>query len=167
MGVSNISIKNKLTLMFVVVIFAMTMIQTYITEQLLNETYRSIQQYSTTLTNANVSGIEKWVAGRINVVNAARMRLNTQTTQPVTSRKVTTQVGSKLLMLVFRWRTAKALTCRFLKATTLALADWYKKPMATGQTVVTEPYIDVAANDGNHREPFAHQRLLWCHRRRS
>lgn len=73
MGVSNISIKNKLTLMFVVIIFAMTMIQTYVTgKQLLNETYRSIQQYSNTLTDTTVSGIEKWIEGRINVVNAAK-----------------------------------------------------------------------------------------------
>ncbi|MBY7729899.1 methyl-accepting chemotaxis protein [Vibrio bathopelagicus] len=149
MGVSNISIKNKLTLMFVVVIFAMTMIQTYITgKQLLNETYRSIQQYSTTLTNANVSGIEKWVAGRINVVNAAKDAFK-YTDDPTSYFTQSTNAGQ------FQIAYAGLSDGRFLQGVDLPVPqgydprtrDWYKKPMATGQTVVTEPYIDVATND--------------------
>ncbi|MFA0013900.1 methyl-accepting chemotaxis protein [Vibrio lentus] len=149
MGVSNISIKNKLTLMFVVVIFAMTMIQTYITgKQLLNETYRSIQQYSTTLTNANVSGIEKWVAGRINVVNAAKDAFK-YTDDPTSYFTQSTNAGQ------FQIAYAGLSDGRFLQGVDLPVPqgydprtrDWYKKPMATGQTVVTEPYVDVATND--------------------
>ncbi|WP_192890864.1 methyl-accepting chemotaxis protein [Vibrio bathopelagicus] len=149
MGVSNISIKNKLTLMFVVVIFAMTMIQTYITgKQLLNETYRSIQQYSTTLTNANVSGIEKWVTGRINVVNAAKDAFK-YTDDPTSYFTQSTNAGQ------FQIAYAGLSDGRFLQGVDLPVPqgydprtrDWYKKPMATGQTVVTEPYIDVATND--------------------
>ncbi|MCW0471023.1 hypothetical protein OH492_28140 [Vibrio chagasii] len=34
-----------------------------------------LSTYSTTLTEANVSGIEKWIEGRINVVNAAKRRV--------------------------------------------------------------------------------------------
>ncbi|MEZ8722000.1 methyl-accepting chemotaxis protein [Vibrio pomeroyi] len=149
MGFSNISIKNKLTLMFVIVIFAMTMIQTYITgKQLLNETYRSIQQYSTTLTNANVSGIEKWVAGRINVVNAAKDAFK-YTDDPTSYFTQSTNAGQ------FQIAYAGLSDGRFLQGVDLPVPqgydprtrDWYKKPMATGQTVVTEPYIDVATND--------------------
>ncbi|WP_261886123.1 methyl-accepting chemotaxis protein [Vibrio pomeroyi] len=149
MGFSNISIKNKLTLMFVIVIFAMTMIQTYITgKQLLNETYRSIQQYSTTLTNANVSGIEKWVAGRINVVNAAKDAFK-YTDDPTSYFTQSTNAGQ------FQIAYAGLSDGRFLQGVDLPIPqgydprtrDWYKKPMATGQTVVTEPYIDVATND--------------------
>ncbi|WP_017632371.1 MULTISPECIES: methyl-accepting chemotaxis protein [unclassified Vibrio] len=149
MDFGNISIKNKLTLMFVIVIFAMTMIQTYITgKQLLNETYRSIQQYSTTLTNANVSGIEKWVAGRINVVNAAKDAFK-YTDDPTSYFTQSTNAGQ------FQIAYAGLSDGRFLQGVDLPVPqgydprtrDWYKKPMATGQTVVTDPYIDVATND--------------------
>ncbi|KAA8679571.1 methyl-accepting chemotaxis protein [Vibrio gigantis] len=149
MGVSNISIKNKLTLIFVVIIFAMTMIQTYITgKQLLNETYRSIQQYSTTLTNANVAGIEKWIEGRINVVNAAKDAFK-YTDDPRSYFTQSTNAGR------FQIAYAGLSDGQFLQGVDLPVPegydprsrDWYKVPMATGQTVVTEPYIDVATND--------------------
>ncbi|MBE8574798.1 methyl-accepting chemotaxis protein [Vibrio sp. OPT18] len=149
MGVSNISIKNKLTLMFVVIIFAMTMIQTYITgKQLLNETYRSIQQYSTTLTNANVAGIEKWIGGRINVVNAAKDAFK-YTDDPTSYFTQSTNAGR------FQIAYAGLSDGQFLQGVDLPVPegydprtrDWYKVPMAKGQTVVTEPYIDVATND--------------------
>ena len=149
MGVSNISIKNKLTLIFVVIIFAMTMIQTYITgKQLLNETYRSIQQYSTTLTNANVAGIEKWIEGRINVVNAAKDAFK-YTDDPRSYFTQSTNAGR--LQIAY----AGLSDGQFLQGVDLPVPegydprsrDWYKVPMATGQTVVTEPYIDVATND--------------------
>ncbi|MFI3276362.1 MAG: methyl-accepting chemotaxis protein [Vibrio sp.] len=125
------------------------MIQTYITgKQLLNETYRSIQQYSTTLTNANVSGIEKWVAGRINVVNAAKDAFK-YTDDPTSYFTQSTNAGQ------FQIAYAGLSDGRFLQGVDLPVPqgydprtrDWYKKPMATGQTVVTEPYIDVATND--------------------
>ena len=149
MGVSSISIKNKLTLMFVVIIFAMTMIQTYITgKQLLNETYRSIQQYSTTLTNANVAGIEKWIEGRINVVNAAKDAFK-YTDDPSSYFTQSTNAGR------FQIAYAGLSNGQFLQGVDLPVPegydprtrDWYKDPMATGKTVVTEPYIDVATND--------------------
>ncbi|MEZ8860839.1 methyl-accepting chemotaxis protein [Vibrio sp. 10N.247.311.51] len=149
MGVSSISIKNKLTLMFVVIIFAMTMIQTYITgKQLLNETYRSIQQYSTTLTNANVAGIEKWIEGRINVVNAAKDAFK-YTDDPTSYFTQSTNAGR------FQIAYAGLSDGQFLQGVDLPVPegydprtrDWYKVPMATGQTVVSEPYIDVATND--------------------
>ncbi|WP_060981298.1 methyl-accepting chemotaxis protein [Vibrio splendidus] len=149
MGVSSISIKNKLTLMFVVIIFAMTMIQTYITgKQLLNETYRSIQQYSTTLTNANVAGIEKWIEGRINVVNAAKDAFK-YTDDPSSYFTQSTNAGR------FQIAYAGLSNGQFLQGVDLPVPegydprtrDWYKDTMATGKTVVTEPYIDVATND--------------------
>ncbi|MFM2644367.1 methyl-accepting chemotaxis protein [Vibrio chagasii] len=149
MGLSSISIKNKLTLMFVVIIFAMTMIQTYITgKQLLNETYRSIQQYSTTLTEANVSGIEKWIEGRINVVNAAKDAFK-YTDDPKSYFTQSTNAGR------FQIAYAGLSDGRFLQGVDLPVPegydprtrDWYKVPTSTGKTVVTEPYVDVATND--------------------
>ncbi|WP_239916516.1 methyl-accepting chemotaxis protein [Vibrio sp. Isolate22] len=149
MGVKSISIKNKLTLIFVVIIFAMTMIQTYITgKQLLNETYRSIQQYSSTLTDANVAGIEKWIEGRINVVNAAKNAFK-YTDNPSTYFTQSTNAGR------FQIAYAGLSDGRFLQGVDLPVPegydprtrDWYKVPMSTGKTVVTEPYVDVATND--------------------
>lgn len=149
MGVNNISIKNKLTLIFVVIIFAMTMIQTYVTgKQLLNETYRSIQQYSSTLTDANVAGIEKWIEGRINVVNAAKNAFK-YTDNPSTYFTQSTNAGR------FQIAYAGLSDGRFLQGVDLPVPegydprtrDWYKVPMSTGKTVVTEPYVDVATND--------------------
>ncbi len=149
MGVNSISIKNKLTLIFVVIIFAITMIQTYITgKQLLNETYRSIQQYSSTLTDANVAGIEKWIEGRINVVNAAKNAFK-YTDNPSTYFTQSTNAGR------FQIAYAGLSDGRFLQGVDLPVPegydprtrDWYKVPMSTGKTVVTEPYVDVATND--------------------
>ena len=149
MGVNSISIKNKLTLIFVVIIFAMTMIQTYITgKQLLNETYRSIQQYSSTLTDTNVAGIEKWIEGRINVVNAAKNAFK-YTDNPSTYFTQSTNAGR------FQIAYAGLSDGRFLQGVDLPVPegydprtrDWYKVPMSTGKTVVTEPYVDVATND--------------------
>ncbi|MGF1799866.1 methyl-accepting chemotaxis protein [Vibrio gigantis] len=125
------------------------MIQTYITgKQLLNETYRSIQQYSTTLTNANVAGIEKWIEGRINVVNAAKDAFK-YTDDPRSYFTQSTNAGR------FQIAYAGLSDGQFLQGVDLPVPegydprsrDWYKVPMATGQTVVTEPYIDVATND--------------------
>ena len=149
MGVNSISIKNKLTLIFVVIIFAMTMIQTYVTgKQLLNETYRSIQQYSSTLTDTNVAGIEKWIEGRINVVNAAKNAFK-YTDNPSTYFTQSTNAGR------FQIAYAGLSDGRFLQGVDLPVPegydprtrDWYKVPMSTGKTVVTEPYVDVATND--------------------
>ncbi|MEG3691644.1 methyl-accepting chemotaxis protein [Vibrio coralliirubri] len=125
------------------------MIQTYITgKQLLNETYRSIQQYSTTLTNANVAGIEKWIEGRINVVNAAKDAFK-YTDDPTSYFTQSTNAGR------FQIAYAGLSDGQFLQGVDLPVPegydprtrDWYKVPMATGQTVVSEPYIDVATND--------------------
>ncbi|MCY9824697.1 methyl-accepting chemotaxis protein [Vibrio chagasii] len=135
--------------MFVVIIFAMTMIQTYITgKQLLNETYRSIQQYSTTLTEANVSGIEKWIEGRIHVVNAAKDAFK-YTDDPKSYFTQSTNAGR------FQIAYAGLSDGRFLQGVDLPVPegydprtrDWYKVPTSTGKTVVTEPYVDVATND--------------------
>ncbi|OCH23822.1 chemotaxis protein [Aliivibrio sp. 1S128] len=68
----NISIKNKLTLMFVIVILVMASIQTAMTgKQLITETYRSINQLSAAITKTSASSIEKWINGRINIVEAS------------------------------------------------------------------------------------------------
>ncbi|MDN3616993.1 MAG: methyl-accepting chemotaxis protein [Vibrio gallaecicus] len=149
MSLNSISIKNKLTLIFVVIIFTMTMIQTYITgKQLLNETYRSIQQYADTLTSSNVAGIEKWIEGRINVVNAAKDAFK-YSDDPTSYFTQSTNAGQ------FQIAYAGLSDGRFLQGVDLPVPagydprtrSWYKETMAQGKTVVTEPYIDVATND--------------------
>lgn len=149
MSLNSISIKNKLTLIFVVIIFTMTMIQTYITgKQLLNETYRSVQQYADTLTSSNVSGIEKWIEGRINVVNAAKDAFK-YSDDPTSYFTQSTNAGQ------FQIAYAGLSDGRFLQGVDLPVPvgydprtrSWYKETMAQGKTVVTEPYVDVATND--------------------
>ncbi|WP_258096971.1 methyl-accepting chemotaxis protein [Vibrio chagasii] len=117
-------------------------------KQLLNETYRSIQQYSSTLTDTNVAGSEKWIEGRINVVNAAKNAFK-YTDNPFTYFTQSTNAGR------FQIAYAGLSDGRFLQGVHLHVPegydprtrDWYKVPMSTGKTVVTEPYLGVATND--------------------
>ncbi|NOH48728.1 methyl-accepting chemotaxis protein [Vibrio rotiferianus] len=143
---SSISIKNKLTLAFVFVILIMSGIQTYMTgKQLLEETYRSVKQYGETLLEANVSGMDKWIQGRINVINAAKDAFE-YTNEPTGYFTQTTNAG--------RFQTAYAglSTGEFLQGAKLPVPDgydprqrsWYTDAMAENGLFITEPYIDVA-----------------------
>ncbi|CAH1588390.1 Methyl-accepting chemotaxis protein [Vibrio rotiferianus] len=143
---SSISIKNKLTLAFVFVILVMSGIQTYMTgKQLLEETYRSVKQYGETLLEANVSGMDKWIQGRINVINAAKDAFE-YTNEPTGYFTQTTNAG--------RFQTAYAglSSGEFLQGANLPVPDgydprqrsWYTDAMAENGLFITEPYIDVA-----------------------
>ncbi|MFM2586800.1 methyl-accepting chemotaxis protein [Vibrio sp. TBV020] len=146
---NSISIKNKLTIAFVIAILVMTAIQTYMTgRQLLDETYRSVKQYGTTLLETNISGMDKWIQGRINVVNAAKDAFK-YTDNPTSYFTQSTNAGQ------FQIAYAGLSDGTFLQGVDLPVPagydprqrDWYKKAMSKGTFYVTEPYIDVATND--------------------
>ena len=143
---SSISIKNKLTLAFVFVILIMSGIQTYMTgKQLLEETYRSVKQYGETLLEANVSGMDKWIQGRINVINAAKDAFQ-YTDEPTGYFTQTTNAGR------FQTSYAGLSTGEFLQGANLPVPEgydpreraWYRDAMARSGLFITEPYIDVA-----------------------
>ncbi|NOH81101.1 methyl-accepting chemotaxis protein [Vibrio sp. RE86] len=146
---TTISIKNKLTIAFVIAILVMTAIQTYMTgRQLLDETYRSIKQYGTTLLETNISGMDKWIQGRINVVNAATDAF-AYTDNPTSYFTQSTNAGQ------FQIAYAGLSDGTFLQGVDLPVPsgydprqrDWYKNTMAKGSFYITEPYVDVATND--------------------
>jgi len=145
----GVSIKNKLTIVFVIIILIMTALQTYLTgKQLLDETYRSVQQYADTLTTSNVSGIEKWIEGRINVVNAAKDAFK-YTDDPSSYFTQSTNAGQ------FQIAYAGLSDGRFLQGVALPVPDgydprtrsWYQETINKSGTTVTKPYIDVATNE--------------------
>lgn len=153
LGMNNemnaISIKNKLTIAFVIAILVMTAIQTYMTgRQLLDETYRSVKQYGTTLLETNISGMDKWIQGRINVVNAAKDAFK-YTNNPTSYFTQSTNAGQ------FQIAYAGLSDGTFMQGVDLPVPpgydprqrDWYKNAMAKGTFHITEPYIDVATND--------------------
>ncbi|MGR5212120.1 methyl-accepting chemotaxis protein [Vibrio rotiferianus] len=124
----------------------MSGIQTYMTgKQLLEETYRSVKQYGETLLEANVSGMDKWIQGRINVINAAKDAFE-YTNEPTGYFTQTTNAG--------RFQTAYAglSTGEFLQGANLPVPDgydprqrsWYTDAMAENGLFITGPYIDVA-----------------------
>ncbi|MFN1616699.1 methyl-accepting chemotaxis protein [Vibrio rotiferianus] len=124
----------------------MSGIQTYMTgKQLLEETYRSVKQYGETLLEANVSGMDKWIQGRINVINAAKDAFE-YTNEPTGYFTQTTNAG--------RFQTAYAglSSGEFLQGANLPVPDgydprqrsWYTDAMAENGLFITEPYIDVA-----------------------
>ncbi len=146
---SSISIKNKLTIAFVIAILIMTAIQTYMTgRQLLDETYRSVKQYTNTLLETNVSGMDKWIQGRINVVNAARDAFK-YTDDPSSYFTQSTNAGQ------FQIAYAGLSNGKFLQGVNLPVPTgydprerkWYKQAQAKGSFVITEPYLDVATNN--------------------
>ncbi len=149
MSFTNWSIKQKLTATFVLIIFAMTMIQTYVTgKQLFNETHRSVQKYANTLTYTNVSGIQKWIEGRINVVNSAKDAFR-YTDDPTNYFIQSTNSGQ------FQIAYAGISDGRFLQGANLPIPEgydprtrgWYQDAMKAGKLIITSPYVDVGTND--------------------
>jgi len=127
----------------------MTAIQTYMTgRQLLDQTYRSVKQYTNTLLETNVSGMDKWIQGRINVVNAARDAFK-YTDDPSSYFTQSTNAGQ------FQIAYAGLSNGKFLQGVNLPVPigydprerKWYKQAQAKGSFVITEPYLDVATNN--------------------
>lgn len=147
---NNISIKNKLTLMFVVIILAMGSIQTVMTgRQLMAETYNSVNQFSAALTKASVSGLDKWISGRINIVEASTNAFS-YADVPITYFNQSQRAGHFIISY------AGLETGEFFQSNAdnpvPASYDprqrgWYRDASSTSNTIVTSPYVD-AGNGG-------------------
>lgn len=141
----NISIKNKLTLMFVVVILVMATLQTYMTgKQLIKETHRSIEQFSFSVTQSSIAGIEKWIDGKIQILLATEQSF-THSDKPISYFAQAEKAGQ------FDIAYAGLSTGEFYQSRELAIPEgfdprtreWYLSAQASGKPVVTSPYIDV------------------------
>ncbi|CED56835.1 methyl-accepting chemotaxis protein [Aliivibrio wodanis] len=145
----NISIKNKLTIMFVAVISVMASLQTYMTgKQLMEETYRSVNQFSAAITKSSVSGIEKWIDGKIQILQATEQAFN-YSAEPVSYFSQSEHSGK------FDITYAGLSTGEFYQSKKLPVPngydprvrDWYTKAKSSSQAIVTSPYVD--AGTGN------------------
>ncbi|PQJ84834.1 methyl-accepting chemotaxis protein [Aliivibrio sifiae] len=146
----NISIKNKLTLMFVTVILIMASIQIVMTgRQLLAETYHSVNQFSTVLTKTNVSGLEKWINGRISIVEAST-RSFTHSDAPVDYLNQSQRAGHFII------NYAGLDTGDFIQSNSdnpvpsdydPRQRGWYQEASSTSNAIVTSPYVDASNGD--------------------
>lgn len=145
----NISIKNKLTIMFVAVISVMASLQTYMTgKQLMEETYRSVNQFSAAITKSSVSGIEKWIDGKVQILQATEQAFN-YSAEPVSYFSQSEHSGK------FDITYAGLSTGEFYQSKKLPVPngydprvrDWYTKAKSSSQAIVTSPYVD--AGTGN------------------
>ncbi|MGR6838408.1 methyl-accepting chemotaxis protein [Aliivibrio wodanis] len=145
----NISIKNKLTIMFVAVISVMASLQTYMTgKQLMEETYRSVNQFSAAITKSSVSGVEKWIDGKVQILQATEQAFN-YSAEPVSYFSQSEHSGK------FDITYAGLSTGEFYQSKKLPVPngydprvrDWYIKAKSSSQAIVTSPYVD--AGTGN------------------
>ncbi|MGR6859453.1 methyl-accepting chemotaxis protein [Aliivibrio salmonicida] len=145
----NISIKNKLTLMFVTVILIMASIQTYMTgKQLMEETYRSVNQFSAAITKSSVSGIEKWIDGKVQILQATKQAFN-YSAEPISYFAQSEQSGQ------FDVTYAGLSTGEFYQSKVLPLPngydprtrDWYIETQRVSKPIVTSPYMDVGTGN--------------------
>ncbi|WP_165366800.1 methyl-accepting chemotaxis protein [Aliivibrio finisterrensis] len=146
---NNLSIKNKLTVMFVVVILIMASIQTYMTgRQLMQETYRSVNQFSAAITKSNVLGIEKWIDSKIQILQATEQAFN-YSAEPVSYFSQSEYSGK------FDITYAGLSTGEFYQSKDMSIPDgydprtrdWYIEAQSTAAPIVTNPYIDVGTGN--------------------
>lgn len=146
----NISIKNKLTLMFVIVILVMASIQTVMTgRQLLDETYRSVNQFSAAITKASVSGLDKWISGRTNIVEASTNAFS-HSDVPISYFNQSQRAGHFIISYAgldsgefFQSNPDNPVPADYDPRQ----RGWYKEASSTSNTIVTSPYVD-AGNGG-------------------
>lgn len=141
----NISIKNKLTIMFVTVILIMASIQTYMTgKQLMEETYRSVNQFSAAITKSSVLGIEKWIDGKIQILQSAEQAFN-YSAEPISYFSQSEHSGR------FDITYAGLSTGEFYQSKSIPVPhdydprtrDWYNQANNATNAIITSPYIDV------------------------
>lgn len=142
----NISIKNKLTIMFVAVILIMASIQTYMTgKQLMEETYRSVNQFSAAITKSSVLGIDKWIDGKIQILQATEQAFN-YSAEPV-SYFLQSQHSGKFSTTYAGLSTGEFYVSDPNNAPPEGydprLRDWYKNAKNSNHPIVTNPYIDM------------------------
>ncbi|MUK42921.1 methyl-accepting chemotaxis protein [Aliivibrio fischeri] len=145
----NISIKNKLTLMFVVVILVMASIQTYMTgKQLMKETHRSVEQFSLAITQSSIAGIEKWIDGKVQILLATEKSFS-YSDKPISYFAQAEKAGQ------FDIAYAGLSTGEFYQSRDLPIPDdydprtrdWYLAAQNSSDPIVTSPYMD--AGTGN------------------
>ncbi|GAK84059.1 methyl-accepting chemotaxis protein [Vibrio ponticus] len=148
MYMSALSIKNKLTLAFVLAILVMTSVQTYLTgRQILDETQRSITQYGNTLLDGRVAGMDQWINTKINVVRSASDAFINQG-DPQSYLAQATKSGN--LRIVY----AALTDGQFIMGVDIDLPEgfdprtrgWYVDTMEKNGVNVTEPYLDASSN---------------------
>ncbi|GAB2650775.1 methyl-accepting chemotaxis protein [Vibrio panuliri] len=145
---SALSIKNKLTIAFVLAILVMTTAQTYITgSQIFAETTRSINQYATTLLNGSVNSMDQWIKAKINVVRSTSDAF-IEPDQAKAYLATASKAGD------FRVAYAGLNDAQFILGIDLGTPegydprerDWYKDTMRVNGVNITEPYFDVQSN---------------------
>ncbi len=145
---SALSIKNKLTIAFVLAILVMTTAQTYITgSQIFAETTRSINQYATTLLNGSVNSMDQWIKAKINVVRSTSDAF-IEPDQAKAYLATASKAGD------FRVAYAGLNDAQFILGIDLGIPegydprerDWYKDTMRVNGVNITEPYFDVQSN---------------------
>ncbi|MDD9174358.1 methyl-accepting chemotaxis protein [Aliivibrio sp. S2TY2] len=146
---NNISIKNKLTLMFVVVILFMASIQTYMTgKQLMKETHRSVEQFSLAITQSSIAGIEKWIDGKIQILLATEKSFS-YSDKPISYFTQAEKSGQ------FDIAYAGLSTGKFYQSRDLPIPDdydprirdWYLAAQKSSDPIVTSPYMDVGTGN--------------------
>lgn len=136
--------------MFVVVILVMASIQTVMTgRQLLAETHKSVNQFSAAITKASVSGLDKWISGRTNIVEASTNAFS-HSDVPISYFNQSQRAGHFIISY------AGLDSGEFFQSNPdnpvpegydPRQRGWYKEASSTSNTIVTSPYVD-AGNGG-------------------
>ena len=141
---SVLSIKNKLTLAFVLAILVMTAAQTFITgRQMLSETKRSITQYGTTLVDGHIAAMDKWIESKVSILSAATNSF-THSNNPRTYLAQSSSAGE------FQIVYAGLSDGRFVQGVDLPVPEgfdprtrsWYQQAETSNRVAITEPYFD-------------------------
>ena len=132
--------------MFVAVILIMASIQTYMTgKQLMEETYRSVNQFSAAITKSSVLGIDKWIDGKIQILQATEQAFN-YSAEPV-SYFLQSQHSGKFSTTYAGLSTGEFYVSDPNNAPPEGydprLRDWYKNAKNSNHPIVTNPYIDM------------------------
>lgn len=136
--------------MFVIVILVMASIQTVMTgRQLLDETYRSVNQFSAAITKASVSGLDKWISGRTNIVEASTNAFS-HSDVPISYFNQSQRAGHFIISYAgldsgefFQSNPDNPVPADYDPRQ----RGWYKEASSTSNTIVTSPYVD-AGNGG-------------------
>ncbi|MBB1312030.1 MULTISPECIES: methyl-accepting chemotaxis protein [Aliivibrio] len=142
----NISIKNKLTLMFVIVILIMASVQTYMTgRQLMSETHRSVNQFSAAITKSSVLGIEKWIDGKIQILQATEQAFE-YSVEPI-SYFLQSQRSGRFSTTYAGLSTGEFYVSDPKNAPPEGYdprsRDWYENALQSSKPIITSPYVDI------------------------
>ncbi|MDA0148366.1 methyl-accepting chemotaxis protein [Vibrio sp. LaRot3] len=141
---SALSIKNKLTLAFVLAILVMTAAQTFITgRQMLSETKRSITQYGTTLVDGHIAAMDKWIDSKVAILQAASNSF-TYSSNPQSYLAQSSTAGE------FQIVYAGLSDGRFVQGVDLPVPEgfdprtrsWYQQAERSDNVTITTPYFD-------------------------